>query len=117
MDMTCWSNEKIAGLISNYFIGWCFSTFFLWLPDKLGRVSMMKKFCIPLSTILFTCFLMFPSYQARFVFYLLMGFSKLKANLTLVTAIDHLPEKNRALATVCIFGIEGVTIGMFCFYF
>jgi len=47
----------------------------------------------------------------------MLGFLKIKCNLTFVTAIDHLPARNKGLATVCVYGLEGATVGLLCLYF
>jgi len=65
MDMTCWSSDDVSGMLSNFFIGWSVSTLFIWLPDRLGRVRMIKTFIFPATAVLFTSFLIFKDAAVR----------------------------------------------------
>ncbi len=111
MDMTCWSSEKINSLISIYFVGWGISSLFVWIPEKFGRVATIKVLSIPLAVVLYTSFLIFNDYGSRWFIYLLLGISKMKTNLTLITALEHLPAKNRALGQAFNLGYDSMTWG------
>mmetsp|Transcript_2873 Transcript_2873/g.4466 ORF Transcript_2873/g.4466 Transcript_2873/m.4466 type:complete len:217 (+) Transcript_2873:702-1352(+) len=117
MDMTCWAESKVSSVIALFFIGWAISSLFIWFPDRVGRVRTMKIFCIPAAVIIMTCFIFFNGYTARRFLYMALGFNRIKMNLSVVTAIDHLQAKNKALAITFVYGLEGATVGLMCLYF
>ena len=117
MDLTCMPSDKVANMAALYFIGWAFGSFIIWVPDAIGRVKMYKTIIIPSAIVLFNVYMFSNSYFIKCCVYFLMGLTKMKSNLTVLTSLEHLPKKYQGLSTSFIFALEGLTIGMMAFYF
>jgi len=116
LDMTCWTDEKISGIVQYFFIGWALSCCLVWVPDSIGRVKMFKKILIPVNITIFTLFFLTKNYKVQCIVFFILGIIKMKSNVTILTVLEHLPASHQGLSAAVIYGLEGLTVGLFCFY-
>jgi len=117
MDQICWNKDVVAGMASYYFIGWAIGSILIWIPDRVGRLGTMKKFLIPVAFIALQTFMISTSYNVRCAIFFVLGMAKLKTNLTVVTAFEHMPKAQEGMSGTIIFGFESCIIGITCLYF